>query len=485
MKHLIVITLTSVALFGLLKVGAAQDCGSQDAASVYMANGIKIGEVSSNSAIIWTRLTKNPERNIKGDPFPRNTNKNRKSLQFDNLAEMEGSVPGAVGEVRIAYWPQQDKAKKKLTEWQPVIAEKDFTCQIQITGLFHGARYSIIVEGRACGGKDSSAVIEGAFRTAPNLDTPARIVFAVVTGQEYSRRDDKTYGHKIYPVMQKLGLDFFVHTGDIVYYDKAGPYADSIELARFKWNRMYAMPFQRSFHNVVGSYFIKDDHDTLRNDCWPRQSYGDLTWEQGLAIFREQVPMGSSTYRTVRWGKDLQVWFVEGRDFRSANTKPDGPDKTIWGAKQKAWFFDTVRKSDATFRVLISPTPIVGPDRGGKNDNHANKGFKHEGNEIRSFIGKQKNMYVVCGDRHWQYVSVDPVTGVREYSCGPTSMKHAGGFSEKQRSDMHRYLKIVGGFLAVQIERDAGGKPVAIFRHHGVDGSVLNEDIVKAENANP
>jgi alkaline phosphatase D len=327
-------------------------------------------------------------------------------------------------------------------------------------------------------------MIEGSFRTAPKVDTPARIVFAVVTGQEYSRRDDKTHGHKIYPVMQKLGLDFFVHTGDIVYYDKAGPYADSIELARFKWNRMYAMPFQRSFHNVVGSYFIKDDHDTLRNDSWPRQSYGDLTWEQGLAIFREQVPMGSSTYRTVRWGKDLQVWFVEGRDFRSANTKPDGPDKTIWGAKQKAWFFDTVRKSDATFRILISPTPIVGPDRGNKNDNHANKGFTHEGNELRDFIGKQKNMYVVCGDRHWQYVSVDPVTGVREYSCGPTSMKHASGFSEKQRSDMHRYLKIVGGFLAVQIERDAG-KPVAIFRHYGIDGAVLNEDIVKAENANP
>jgi len=466
MKHLIMIALTSVALFGLSKVGAAEDCGSQEAASVYMANGIKIGEVSSNSAIIWIRLTKKPERNINGKPFPQNTNKARKSLRFDNLAEMEGSVPGAVGEVRIAYWPGQDKAKKKLTEWQPVIAEKDFTCQIQITGLFPGAHYSIIVEGRTCGGKDSTVMIEGAFHTAPKVDTPARIAFAVVTGQEYSRRDDKTYGHKIYPVMQKLGLDFFVHTGDIEYYDKEGPYADTIELARFKWNRIYAMPYQRAFHNRTASYFMKDDHDTLKNDCWPGQSYGDLTWEQGLAIFREQVPMGSSTYRTVRWGKDLQVWFVEGRDFRSANTKPDGPDKTIWGAKQKAWFFDTVRKSDATFR------------------NHANKGFKHEGNEIRSFIGKQKNMYVVCGDRHWQYVSVDPVTGVREYSCGPTSMKHAGGFSDKQRSDMHRYLKIVGGFLAVQIERDAG-KPVAIFRHYGVDGSVLNEDIVKAENANP
>ena len=76
---------------------------------------------------------------------------------------------------------------------------------------------------------------------------------------------------------------------------------------------------------------------------------------------------------------------------------PDGPGKTIWGKEQKQWFFDTVKASDATFRILLSPTPIVGPDRKNKNDNHANAGFTHEGNEIRTFIGEQKNMFVICG----------------------------------------------------------------------------------------
>jgi alkaline phosphatase D len=45
--------------------------------------------------------------------------------------------------------------------------------------------------------------------------------------------------------------------------------------------------------------------------------------------------MGDKTYRTVRWGKDLQVWMTEHRDFRSKNRKKDGPNKTILGAKQK------------------------------------------------------------------------------------------------------------------------------------------------------
>jgi alkaline phosphatase D len=280
--------------------------------------------------------------------------------------------------------------------------------------------------------------------------------------------------------MKKLGPDFFVHTGDIEYYDKPLPYADNLELARFKWGRLFSMPFQREFQRDTASYFLKDDHDTLRNDAWPGQTYGDLTWDQGIALFKEQFPLGDKTYRTVRWGKDLQVWMVEGRDYRSPNDMPDGPDKSIWGEEQKVWFKRTVEASDATFRILISPTPIVGPDRGNKNDNHANKGFTHEGDEIRAFIASQKNMYIVCGDRHWQYVSVDPKTGVKEFSCGPTSDKHASGFSENNRSDMHKYLKIRGGFLSVTIDRK-NGKPFASFKHHDTRGGVYNEELIQAE----
>jgi alkaline phosphatase D len=445
---------------------------------VHMANGIKIGEVSSTSAIIWSRLTMNAERNVDGTPFPRNVNKARRSANYDDLSVMEGSVPGVAGDVRISYWPVNDMSQRTSTEWAAVETTRDFIHAFTLTNLLPGTRYALTAEGRPLGGKTATCTIQGAFGTAPEPEMPAQIRFAVVTGQDYPRRDTPQ-GHQIYPIMQKLGLDFFVHTGDIEYYDKPGPYADTVELARFKWNRIYALPHQRAFHNLTPSYFIKDDHDTLRNDCWPGQAYGDLNWEQGLSLFREQVPMGTKTYRSFRWGKDLQIWLVEGRDFRSPNTMPDGPEKTIWGPEQKQWFFDTVEKSDATFRILISPTPVVGPDRGNKNDNHANKGFTHEGDELRSFISKQENMFVVCGDRHWQYVSEDAKTGITEYSCGPTSDAHAGGWREEDRSPMHSYLKVKGGFLTVTVERTEGGSQ-AVMRHYGVDGTLYNEDILRA-----
>ncbi len=443
-----------------------------NSSNVHMANGIKIGEVHQNSAIVWTRLTKHKERNINGLAFT----KDAEAVPEDHiLDDMEGSVPGAAGEVRVTYWPEGSKDKARSTSWQAVDTHSNFIQQFKLTGLTSRTTYKLMVQGRAEGTTEPSCTVHGRFKTAPEPSVPAPVLFTVVTCQEYPRRDDPQNGHKIYSIMRELKPDFFVHTGDIEYYDKALPYAKSQELARFKWNRIYAMPFQRAFHNVTTSYFIKDDHDALKNDCWPGQTYGDLTWEQGLAIFREQVPMGEKTYRTIRWGKDLQIWIVEGRDFRSPNKMPDGPDKTIWGKEQKQWFFETVEKSDATFRILINPTPVVGPDRTNKNDNHSNKGFTHEGNEIRTFIGRQKNMCVINGDRHWQYASVDPKTGVREYGTGPSSDIHAGGYKMSMRTPMHRYLRIKGGFLAVAVER-INGKPTITLKHYGPDGKVYNED---------
>ncbi|MBK1879717.1 alkaline phosphatase D family protein [Pelagicoccus mobilis] len=456
--------------FALCSLGVAEI-----KAEVFLANGIKIGEVDSNSAIVWTRLTQFSDRNLKGLSWGDN-----ESLPAGkSLEEMEYSVPGARGDVKVDWW--LEGVRVGGSGWGAVDPQKDFTSQIKLSDLLPDQEYRVAVYSRTPDGAPGQT-IKGRFRTAPSENEAEPVRFTVVSCQEFSRRDDKPNGHTIYSTMLDVDPDFFVHTGDIVYYDykRSNPKARNSELARYKWNRMYSLPYQKAFHNQVSSYFIKDDHDTVKNDSTPGDRYGDLTWDQGLWIFREQVPMGKETYRTVRWGKDLQIWLVEGRDFRSPNDAPDGPEKTIWGEEQKQWFFESVKKSDATFRILISPTPVVGPDRGNKFDNHANVNFSHEGNEIRTFISKQRNMFVICGDRHWQYVSQDTETGVREYACGSASDQHAGGYSEDRRTPMHEYLKVRGGFLSVQIKRE-NGRAQAVLTHHGVDGQVLNRDVLEAE----
>ena len=477
---------------------AIHGCGSSFSGGPYQATGIKIGEVTDKTAIVWTRLTRHPERIGSGAPMPeihyydsRTGKPIKKSRERSNqtpvvnfpgsstIETIEGAVPGAPGKVRVLY-RIEGASNWNTTDWNVVEPKRDYTHQFKLTDLKPNARYQVRVETTASAGEKKGQVVDGGFRTAPRAEQTERVVFTVSTGQAYPDQDAPGGGYKIYSAMLKLEPSFFVHTGDILYYDKL---AKTLPLARWHWARMYSLPTNVEFHRQVTSYFIKDDHDTWMNDCWPGREtrfMGDFTFEQGVRVFLEQVPMGSRTWRTFRWGKDLQIWLVEGRDFRSPNTMPDGPDKTIWGKEQKAWFKRTVQESDATFRILISPTPLVGPDRKNKHDNHSNVDFTHEGNELREFISKQKNMYVICGDRHWQYVSVNAKTGVREYSCGPASNEHAGGWSNDQRFAEHRYLNVIGGFLAAIVDRSEDN-PTLTFRHYSVDGDILNEDRLVAQ----
>jgi alkaline phosphatase D len=457
----------------------------------FLATGIKIGEVTDHSAIVWTRLTLKEKRNPSDGPMvtidyegAENASDGRRSRSVKAIhfplgctaADLRNAAPGIDGDVRVLWKGEPQKAWQE-SPWHPVKPLRDFTRQFTLDGLQPNTAYQVRVESRSIDGAPG-ATLTGRFRTAPKADQARRVVFTASTGFAYDDQDSPD-GFKIYRAISKLDPDFFVHTGDIVYYDRL---AKTVDLARYHWQRTYSLPTNVAFHRIVPSYFIKDDHDTWRDDCWPTMQspyMGQFTFRQGQAVFREQVPMGKRTYRTYRWGKDLQVWFVEGRDFRSPNTMPDGPEKTIWGAEQKKWFKNSVDASDATFRVLVSPTPLVGPDRATKNDNLANRGFQHEGNELRELLA-QRNMVSVCGDRHWQYLSIDPRSKLREYSTGPGSDEHAGGWLQSDyHEDMHRFLRVAGGFLSVTVDRP-DGKPTMTMRFHDVDGAVKFTDVVAA-----
>ena len=98
----------------------------------------------------------------------------------------------------------------------------------------------------------------------------------MTTGTRYPHQDAPGGDFKMYDSMLKLDPDLFVHTGDILYYDFL---AKTRPLALWHWQRMYSLPTNLRFHKQVGSYFIKDDHDTWNDDCWPDQEnqiYGRL-----------------------------------------------------------------------------------------------------------------------------------------------------------------------------------------------------------------
>ena len=178
---------------------------------VYQANGIKIGEVTQHSAIIWTRLTKNPSANTKGGKFPKVSKEAVQIPKGKKLEDMEGAVPGTKGKVKIAWSSKGEKSNH--TGWLPVDREKDYTQKVEITNLLPGSSYDIKVESQSIEGVPGETV-RGKFRTAPAPNQESAVKFVVTTSQDYPRKDSPK-GHQIYPRMLELDPDFFVHTGDI------------------------------------------------------------------------------------------------------------------------------------------------------------------------------------------------------------------------------------------------------------------------------
>ena len=66
--------------------------------------------------------------------------------------------------------------------------------------------------------------------------------------------------------------------------------------------------------------------------------------------------------------------------------------------------------------------------------------------------------------------------GIRQVT--PHTDAHSGGFSEDQRSAMHRFLRVRGGFLSGTVGRE-GGTPVLTVRLHDVHGEVQFEDRIQ------
>ncbi|MDQ8183517.1 alkaline phosphatase D family protein [Pelagicoccus sp. SDUM812005] len=435
----------------------------------YFGNGIKVGEVTQDSVVFWVRLTE---------------------VEKGNPQQAVAPAPGVVGWYELSYRERGKNTDWMNTERRPVSAERDFTDQLRLEGLRAGAQYEFEARAYQEGStKRPSEALKGHFRTAKPLESIEGVKGVVVTCQGLGTVDDPVMGHKAYADILQHDADFFVHTGDIVYYDKdydgVHPLSKNRAQARERWNRMFSMHWNRDFHSQISSYFLKDDHDVLKDDCYPGQTYGDLTFEEGLEIFREQTTQSPLPYRTVRWSKDVQIWLLEGRDYRTPNRAPDGPEKSMLGQEQKAWLKRTISESDATFKLVISPSPIVGPDKPGKKDNLSNDVYRTEGDEIRRFLSGVEDLYVICGDRHWQYASKDAETGLVEIGCGPINNEHAklGGNPGRQKEHLY-FGGGEGGYLVFEVKR-ADGRPFISFRWYSISGSDGSVGTVNCEMSFP
>lgn len=434
----------------------------------------------------------------------------------DKQSLMQADLPGAPDWVRFVWHPLRSANSKQYSTWQRAEVANDFIVRYKATGLQPGKRYTYAMQY----GTDTTAFTQSPWQYAltPAGNLPVKKTSLVmVTGSHLSRfylgggfgkpsaqgaeaytGADKLQGFHGFESIANLKTDFFIGNGDNVYYDHPDDVkATTIPQMRDMWHRQFAMPRIRQMFANTTTYWMKDDHDHRfdDSDTLPNNAiHGSLpTHDEGRRMFIEQVPLhmayhpDSPTYRTIHINKWLQVWLLEARDHRSPNSMPDGPEKSMWGAAQKAWLQQTLLESDATFKLIVTPTPMLGPDDARKRDNHANPdGFFHEGEAFFAWLKANQfetnRLFILTGDRHWQYRSIHPL-GFQEMSSGAMVDQNArmgvqpgaANSSDPQGRIIQPYTsrEPSGGFLQVQVEKKPKSRVQITFRFRDEYGKQL------------
>jgi len=164
-------------------------------------------------------------------------------------------------------------------------------------------------------------------------------------------------------------------------------------------------------------------------------------WADGSAAYVDYQPLvnAEKLYRSARWGRHLEIFFLDTRSYRQANLDPDAGayPKTMLGDEQRRWLIDGLVRSKATWKVIVSSVPLSIPTGGdGWADGGTRQGFERE--LVAMFTGLRavqvRNLVWLTTDVHFATgFRSTPFPGFRllELTSGPLS----AGFFPRQDLD--------------------------------------------------
>jgi alkaline phosphatase D len=368
---------TTVALLTTGSVAVADPAG--------FPYGVAAGEVAQTSAMLWTR------------------------------AALPGAVVVKVSRVAARSACSSPSTGSRgagvLRRTRTAAAPTDNTVSATVTGLKPATRYFY----RFCAGGSQSRL--GHFTTAPSSRFNGPIRFGV-TGDADGAINPATgapaYNQfEVYGRMSRLANDFNVNLGDVMYSDSAVagvPLAFSLtdKWAKYRLNLSYAN--LRQLRGAAALYSHWDDHEFIDNFSVP--VFGPGLFRDSAKAFLDYNPTrykpATGLYRHFRWGRNVELFFLDERAFRSApaSTNPacnnpatglpdplpqlpqrlraglvpqlglppvaagpvspacqatiNDPSRTMLGRPQLQAFERAVQRSKATFKVILNEVPIQG-----------------------------------------------------------------------------------------------------------------------------
>ena len=168
------------------------------------------------------------------------------------------------------------------------------------------------------------------------------------------------------------------------------------------YSRRYSRPEWKKLVAKTSMHAIYDDHDFGMDDCVPGSLVDEPKWKKHvLANFSKNwnnPPVGGGTQNPGCWQTfslgQVQFIMLDCRYYR------DRKEKSMLGTFQKQWLKDTLKNSEATFKVIASSVPFSEGIKPGSKDPW--DGYPEEREEIFSFIEKEKieGVLLIAADRH-------------------------------------------------------------------------------------
>ncbi|MFE9909660.1 alkaline phosphatase D family protein [Streptomyces clavifer] len=339
--------------------------------------GVQVGDVTASSALVWARADR---------------------------------------PARMLVETSSTESFRRARRWHgPLIgARTDFTGTTPLYGLPAGEQvhYRVTLSDPHDPRRTGKPVY-GTFRTAPagRRDGVRFLWSGDIAGQGWGINPD-IGGYRVYDEMRRLDPDFFLCSGDNIYADgvlepsvtlpdgriwrnittpEKAKVAETLDEYRGNFRYNLLDDNVRAFNAQVPSVIQWDDHE-VRNNWYPGQILDDVRYTEknvdllaarSMRAFREYFPApghGSSPrgaslrgpagegrlHRVVRHGPLLDVFVLDMRSFRNANSPGRQPDDTtgILGTQQLSWLKRELSRSRAEWKVIAADMPLglVVPD---------------------------------------------------------------------------------------------------------------------------
>lgn len=327
----------------------------------------------------------------------------------------DGVAAGDAGGGCAVVWSRADRPARLFVEYDttdrfanprrvrgPAATEStDFTARVQLTDLpagqriFYRARFQDLADLRAWSEPEAGSFWSPSARADRNVTV---LWSADTVGQGWGI-NPAFGGLRLYETMRRAGADVFVHCGDTIYADQPlqpevtlddgrvwknlvtpakSKVAETLE--EFRGNYRYNLQdvHMRAFNAEVSQVVLWDDHEVRDNWYDAKSLAADprYTAVKSTAIlaararqaFLEYQPLPITEgdperiYRTVSCGPLVEIFALDLRSYRGANSPNDQPvladESRLMGAAQLDWLKARLAASTAVWKIVASDLPI-------------------------------------------------------------------------------------------------------------------------------